>query len=624
MTRAEKQESDSPLTQHLYDDLYVDNRSVGEAFHGGVDASELHRYGLSLEQVIDFSSNILPQGPSPKVQFATRNCNLAAYPDRYSTQLRNVIAANLGIQAVRVLVGNGSSELIHLVARTLIHPGENVLVVGPTFSEYERVSHLAAANLICWRACEVDGFAVDHVQIAEQLRKNNFQVVWLCNPNNPTGQIVEREAILQWIRDNRSTVFVVDESYIEFSSQSEKLSLCAFDEPNLIVLRSMTKSFGMAGVRLGYAVLSESNCRLLCRHRVPWSVGSIAQAAGVAALQDHAYYQRAISDTIAEKNKLVSQLATIGLESVESQTNYFLLPFTDAHRVRSLLLTKGFVVRDCTSFGLPNYIRIAALEAHHNRRLVRAFATILGKDELKDGEEGPISLRTRPLDSSQPCRELPTIDDLPGTYWDESFREKLDLLFRLRRDVRQFKTDTIPADSIRRWIDAACLAPSVGLSQPWRFVSVNSPLRREKVAREFESQNRLAAELYDEEMLIQYRQLKLAGLKEAPEHLAVFVEPNPLQGHGLGRQTMPESVVYSVVAAIQNFWLAARSEGVGVGWVSILRPEALNELLDVPSEWRLIAYLCIGYPIETHADRPELESLGWEERSNLEQQWHQR
>lgn len=624
MTRTEKLETHSPLLQHLDADSITDKLSVREAFHGGLDASELHRYGLSKEQVIDFSSNILPQGPSPKVQFAVHNCDLAAYPDRHCSRLRNAIAAHVDIEADRILVGNGSSELIHLLARTLINPGENVLVIGPTFSEYERASRLAAANLINWRASDVDSFAVDREGIARKLRANSFQVVWLCNPNNPTGQIVEREVILEWIRGNRDTAFVVDESYIEFSSQHEKLSLCTFDEPNLIVLRSMTKSFGMAGVRLGYAVLSESNHRLLCSQRVPWSVGSIAQAAGIAALQDYDYYHRAIAKTIAEKNSLISQLASLGLRSVASQTNYFLLPLPDAHRVRSLLLTKGLVVRDCESFGLPNYVRIAALEADHNRRLVQAFAKIFGKDDPRSKGDVSVSDLTKHLVSASQRHETPPIESVPKTYWDESFRERLDQLFRLRRDVRQFKTDAIPTDSLRRWINAACLAPSVGLSEPWKFVSVNSPARREKVAHEFETQNQIAAGVYDEAMSMHYRQLKLAGLKEAPEHLAVFVDPDPLQGHGLGRQTMPESVVYSVVAAIQNFWLAARSEGVGVGWVSILRPEALNELLEVPPEWRLIAYLCIGYPIETHSDRPELETLGWEQRGNLEQQWHQR
>jgi histidinol-phosphate aminotransferase/5,6-dimethylbenzimidazole synthase len=597
----------------------VDSRSIAEAYHGGINAHELERHGLSLGQAVDFSSNILPHGPSPKVKDAVGRCELAAYPDRDCDELRSAIAGRLGIGAARILVGNGSSELIHLVARALIVPKENVLIIGPTFSEYERASQLASAQVIHYRSNESDQFAVDHQQITEQLLINRVQLVWLCNPNNPTGQIVEREIVLDWIRANPKTVFVVDESYIEFSSQAERLSLCQLDEPNLIVLRSMTKSFGMAGLRLGYAVLSQSHHRLLCSQRVPWSVSSIAQAAGVAALQDTEYYQRAIDETLATKTQLIADLASIGLEPVASFTNYFLVEFKEAQRVRELLLNEGLIVRDCTSFGLPNYLRIAALDTHNNRRLVQSIARILGRTDFDQDER--VFEQNRPLDHSDTTQ--PT-DGSQDTKWNDEFREQLDQLFRLRRDVRRFKTDQLPPGALERWISAACLAPSVGLSQPWKFVSVKDESRRAKVVHEFETQNVLAAEVYREAMSSSYRKLKLAGLKEAPEHLAVYVDPDPAQGHGLGRQTMPESVAYSVVAAIQNLWLAARSEGVGVGWVSILRPEALTEILDVPSQWRLIAYLCIGYPQETNTDTPELESLGWESRSELEQQWHQR
>lgn len=141
---------------------------------------------------------------------------------------------------------------------------------------------------------------------------------------------------------------------------------------------------------------------------------------------------------------------------------------------------------------------------------------------------------------------------------------------------------------------------------------------------EFESENELAALKYNDTKQAEYRRLKLAGLREAPEHLAVFIENDPADGRGLGRATMPESVAYSVVAAIQNLWLAARAEGIGVGWVSILRPEAIANILKVNDDWQLIAYLCIGYPMDDHADTPELERLGWQSRNNLDENWIER
>jgi 5,6-dimethylbenzimidazole synthase len=145
-----------------------------------------------------------------------------------------------------------------------------------------------------------------------------------------------------------------------------------------------------------------------------------------------------------------------------------------------------------------------------------------------------------------------------------------------------------------------------------------------RVIAEFEAENELAAVKYDDATQAEYRLLKLAGLRDAPEHLAVFVQNAPMTGRGLGRDTMPESVAYSVVAAIQNLWLAARAEGIGIGWVSILRPEAIAAILGVSDEWQLIAYLCIGYPLDDRANKPELERLGWESRNCLNTNWTER
>src|SRR3954463_16002552 len=144
--------------------------------------------------------------------------------------------------------------------------------------------------------------------------------------------------------------------------------------------------------------------------------------------------------------------------------------------------------------------------------------------------------------------------------------------------------------------DCLCLAPSVGLSQPWRFVIVDSPDRRSAIRRNFEQCNADALTAQPTERQGQYVRLKLAGLDEAPCHLAVFADHSTDQGHGLGRRTMPEVIEYSVVMAIHTLWLAARAEGIGLGWVSILDPEQVRADLEVASEWTFIGYLCLGYP----------------------------
>ena len=197
--------------------------------------------------------------------------------------------------------------------------------------------------------------------------------------------------------------------------------------------------------------------------------------------------------------------------------------------------------------------------------------------------------------------------------FDAAFTAQLRTLMRWRRDVRRFRSEPLPEDQLEQLIAAACLAPSVGLSQPWRFVLVDDPARRGAVIDSFTHCNRQALADYEGERAALYARLKLAGLKEAPHHLAVFVDPQTETGHGLGQRTMPQTLAYSAVAAISNLWLAARAEGVGLGWVSILDPQAVAQALDTPPAWTLIGYLCIGYPADED-DRPELERAGWEQR----------
>jgi 5,6-dimethylbenzimidazole synthase len=201
--------------------------------------------------------------------------------------------------------------------------------------------------------------------------------------------------------------------------------------------------------------------------------------------------------------------------------------------------------------------------------------------------------------------------------FDDEFRARLRDLMVWRRDVRRFRTDPLPAGTLERLIATACLAPSVGLSQPWRFVIVDSPDRRRAVRDDFTACNAAALGSYAGERAERYAALKLSGLAEAPAQLAVFADRATDTGHGLGRRTMPETAEYSVVAAITAMWLAARAEGIGMGWVSILDPVRIKAILDVPEGWRLIGYFCLGFPEAEHAE-PELARAGWEERQSAE------
>jgi 5,6-dimethylbenzimidazole synthase len=187
-----------------------------------------------------------------------------------------------------------------------------------------------------------------------------------------------------------------------------------------------------------------------------------------------------------------------------------------------------------------------------------------------------------------------------------------------RRDVRsQFKPTPLGDDVVARLLDAAHHAPSVGFVQPWRFVLIREESTRRSVHALFEHANRAAAEIYDGERRALYNSLKLAGILESPVNLCIACDAGAARGHGLGRQTVPETVVYSVVCAVQNLWLAARAEGIGVGWVSILEPDELRAALGIPPEVVPVAYLCLGYVTE-FTGKPELELKRWEHRAPLD------
>jgi 5,6-dimethylbenzimidazole synthase len=214
-------------------------------------------------------------------------------------------------------------------------------------------------------------------------------------------------------------------------------------------------------------------------------------------------------------------------------------------------------------------------------------------------------MKARKQESSPAAGKQPDFDD--------AFRARLRELLTWRRDVRRFRRDALPRGTLERLIELACLAPSVGLSQPWRFVIVDTPACRAAIRANFETCNAKALAAQSGQRAAGYARLKLAGLDDAPGHLAVFADPGTTRGHGLGRHTMPEMIEYSAVTAVPTIWLAARAEGIGMGWISILDPAAVAATLDVPATWTFIGYLCLGFP-ETEDDIPDLERAGWERR----------
>ncbi|MEM1385581.1 MAG: 5,6-dimethylbenzimidazole synthase [Pseudomonadota bacterium] len=202
---------------------------------------------------------------------------------------------------------------------------------------------------------------------------------------------------------------------------------------------------------------------------------------------------------------------------------------------------------------------------------------------------------------------------MPIDAFTPEFRAELDQLFRWRRDVRRFRTDPVPPDLVARLLEQTGRAPSVGLSEPWRWILVETEKARAAAMESFREANADALSGYGGERAARYASLKLSGMAEAPIHLAVFCDDGTDQGAGLGTATMPEMRRYSVVCAVMQLWLSARAEGLGLGWVSILHPDRLASAFGTPPDWHLIAYLCLGWPEEAHDDC-ELDRAGWETR----------
>lgn len=345
--------------------------SLPKVHHGAPDFAELEHLGLSPDQVLDFSVNSNPYGPSPAVQTALALVPLDRYPDREALALRRSFSFQTNLPVEYILAGNGTAELIWLITLTYLQSGDQVLIIGPTFGEYANAAALMGAETHEWRAQPEDDFKPNPVRITEKLQQSYYRLVFICNPNNPTGQVLPIESLERWAQDHPKTLFVIDEAYISFAKGLE--SATHIVQPNVLVLRSITKDYALAGLRLGFAVGTETVIQALAKTRPPWSVNSLAQAAGIAALGDAAHLSTCLQNIRHDKEFLVTGLVELGLSPVPSQTHFFLLPVKDGAAFRSRLLRSAIQVRDCASFGLPAYVRIATRSYEENKSILSAI-----------------------------------------------------------------------------------------------------------------------------------------------------------------------------------------------------------------------------------------------------------
>ncbi|MBF0593048.1 MAG: threonine-phosphate decarboxylase [Nitrospirae bacterium] len=347
--------------------------------HGG-DIYELAS-GLRLAErkIVDFSASINPLGISKKVkaEIRTHLKYLPNYPDPQCRRLRRHLSIALGVDVGNIICGNGSTELIYLLTRAL-RP-RRALVLAPTFMEYERALLLSGvSDVVVFQLQEGCGFRID--VDAFKAAMAGCDAVFLCNPNSPTAQCLTRAEVLDiahWARQQQC-LLVVDEAFIDFLPQ-ESVVAEVVSNPWLIVLRSMTKFYGLSGLRLGMAVMDTRYVELLQRYKEPWSVNTLSQRAGVVALNDKAWVRQTFEALRQERRYVEGWLAKKGIQFYPSAINFYLIKDDRAPVWYEKLRAKGILLRDCSSYrGLDSrFLRIAVKAHRENTLLYKAMSRLL-------------------------------------------------------------------------------------------------------------------------------------------------------------------------------------------------------------------------------------------------------
>lgn len=314
--------------------------------------------------IIDFSVNLNPYGPPDFVGSAVKGAmaEINMYPDTESTELRGRIAKKFGCEEEEILVGAGVSELIQLVALSFIK--NRALIPKHTYGEYEAVVRVMDAEI---KRIEMPTLKIHSGLIVEQLKEDD--VIFLCNPNNPTGEYLGKKEI-EGIIEKAETVdalLVIDEAYVDFVKSAFPSHDLISSTQNLIILKSLTKSYAIPGVRIGYAISSPGVINEMRKVKSPWSVSVFAQKIGLAAIEDENFLKHTKEKIERSKRRIEKEL------NVSSDANFYILDVKDAKEAKRALLNHGLLVRDCTSFGLPSHIRFSVKKEEENERLIDAL-----------------------------------------------------------------------------------------------------------------------------------------------------------------------------------------------------------------------------------------------------------
>jgi len=345
--------------------------------HGGPNYAELDAMGLTADEVIDFSVGFNPFSFPPEIRDVFDSVVIDRYPDSEATELRARLSEKLGVPPNNIIVGSGSTEIIRLIALAYFGHGDSVIILKPTFGEYEVACQTVGTKILEQWGKEKECFAFDTDKTVALIQQHQPKGVFICNPNNPTGQYLSRQEIEQVLQAHPQSLLILDKAYSAFAEESWS-STELIPQGNIISMCSMTKDYALPGLRLGYAVASKEIIRTLRKVCPPWNVNAVAQKAGVLVLKDDKYLKQCDSKIRQAKQFLVGELRNMGFAVLPSKTNFFLVKVGNGKQFRASLLKRGIMVRDCASFGLPEYVRIAVLTMPECQKLINTLKELKG------------------------------------------------------------------------------------------------------------------------------------------------------------------------------------------------------------------------------------------------------